>query len=104
MLIFGRGELIQVMTGNEGACSLVVAAGRLNEPIAQQGPLVLNTEEQLRPACVDDWSGTLDQYFDKCVMEFLHSELSPTHGLRVQTLGALKRRRRTTNDSECRHE
>jgi len=55
----GEGELIQLQAGPEGAALLLLAAQPINEPIAQYGPFVMNTPEEIDQAINDYRNGTL---------------------------------------------
>jgi redox-sensitive bicupin YhaK (pirin superfamily) len=55
----GDGELIQLQAGPEGAALLLLAAQPINEPIAQYGPFVMNTPEEIDQAINDYRNGTL---------------------------------------------
>ena len=52
------GEGIQVMAGNDGARFLLLCGRPLGEPIAWQGPIVMNTREELRIAFEEFHKGT----------------------------------------------
>lgn len=52
-----EGDL--VISGDAGAGLLVLAGEPIREPIAQHGPFVMNTEEELRQAFADYQSGQL---------------------------------------------
>lgn len=61
-----RGELLQLdsstdlaLKSDAGAGVIVLAAKPINEPIAQYGPFVMNTSEELDAAIKDYQSGTL---------------------------------------------
>ena len=61
-----RGELLQLdsstdlaLKSDAGAGVIVLAAKPINEPIAQYGPFVMNTSEELDTAIKDYQSGTL---------------------------------------------
>ena len=61
-----RGELLQLdsstdlaLKSDAGAGVIVLAAKPINEPIAQYGPFVMNTSEELDVAIKDYQSGTL---------------------------------------------
>ena len=56
--IFGPGDAIQVKSGAEGARFMVFYGKPLNEPIAWGGPIVMNTEGELRQAFNELESGT----------------------------------------------
>ena len=55
----GEGDRLQLRAGPEGAAILVLAAEPLNEPIAQYGPFVMNTSEEIDQAINDYRNGTL---------------------------------------------
>lgn len=57
--LLGQGESIDVTAGNDGARFLLLAARPLNEPVAQYGPFVMNTNEELKQAIRDYQSGAL---------------------------------------------
>ena len=51
--ILGDGEAVRV-SGEKGTRFLLVAAAPIGEPVARQGPFVMNTREEIRTA-FDDW-------------------------------------------------
>jgi len=55
--ILGRGNAIEVLGGKQGARFLILAGKPLNEPIAQYGPFVMNTSEEIEQAIIDYQSG-----------------------------------------------
>ena len=55
---FGDGEEIMVQAGASGARFLLFCGRPLQEPIAWRGPIVMNTEEQLRQAFAEYQAGT----------------------------------------------
>ena len=61
LLVLEDGDAVQVATGEAGARLLLLAALRLNEPIARQGPFVMNTMEEISQAYTDYQNGTFDQ-------------------------------------------
>ncbi|MFC1547279.1 pirin family protein [Candidatus Neomarinimicrobiota bacterium] len=61
LLVFGKGDTVQAMTGDQTVRFLLLAAEPLNEPIVRQGPFVMNTREELFRAFQDYQNGTLDQ-------------------------------------------
>ncbi len=59
VLLFARdGEAVALRAGNGGARYLLIAGAPLNEPIAWHGPIVMNTEEELRAAFRELQEGT----------------------------------------------
>ncbi len=55
----GDGVMLQASAAPGGARALLIAGRPLNEPIAQYGPFVMNTREQLMQAVDDFRSGRL---------------------------------------------
>lgn len=53
------GEGVEVRAGSNGARFLLLAGRPLNEPVVQQGPFVMNTQEELQQAVRDYQSGKL---------------------------------------------
>ena len=53
------GDGVMLTAGPEGARALLIAGAPLNEPIAQYGPFVMNTREQLMQAVEDFRAGRL---------------------------------------------
>jgi redox-sensitive bicupin YhaK (pirin superfamily) len=61
LLVFGKGDTVQVVTEDQAVRFLLLAAEPLNEPIVRQGPFVMNTREELFQAFQDYQNGILDQ-------------------------------------------
>ncbi|MFO1350276.1 MAG: pirin family protein [Gammaproteobacteria bacterium] len=57
--VFGAGDAVRIEGGENGAKLLLIAAERLNEPVARYGPFVMNTAEQIHQAFRDYQSGRL---------------------------------------------
>src|SRR5688500_6283621 len=57
--VLGAGDRIVVTAGTDGARFLVLAGKPLREPIAQYGPFVMNTREEIEQAMRDYQSGEL---------------------------------------------
>jgi redox-sensitive bicupin YhaK (pirin superfamily) len=55
---FDRGDEIVVEAGNEGIRFLLVSGRPLEEPVAWYGPIVMNTQEELRQAVSELEAGT----------------------------------------------
>ncbi|MDL2307796.1 pirin family protein [Desulfovibrio sp. OttesenSCG-928-C06] len=52
-ILFTQGYSIDFKAGPDGARFVLLSAPRLNEPVAWGGPIVMNTEEQLRDAFME---------------------------------------------------
>jgi quercetin 2,3-dioxygenase len=50
LVLFDRGDEIAVTAGPEGMRFLLVSGHPLEEPVAWHGPIVMNTQEELRQA------------------------------------------------------
>jgi len=50
LVLFDRGDEITVQAGDEGIRFLLVSGKPIEEPVAWYGPIVMNTQEQLRQA------------------------------------------------------
>ena len=50
LVLFDRGDEISVQAGDEGIRFLLVSGKPIEEPIEWYGPIVTNTQEQLREA------------------------------------------------------
>ncbi len=57
LVLFDRGDEIQVQAGPEGIRFLLVSGQPLEEPVAWQGPIVMNTQEELRQAWAELHTG-----------------------------------------------
>jgi quercetin 2,3-dioxygenase len=58
LVLFDRGDEIVVQAGEEGIRFLLVSGKPLEEPVAWYGPIVMNTQSQLRQAMSELQSGT----------------------------------------------
>ena len=58
LVLFDRGDEIAVQAGEEGIRFLLVSGKPIEEPVAWYGPIVMNTQEQLRQAMTELQSGT----------------------------------------------
>jgi quercetin 2,3-dioxygenase len=58
LVLFDSGDEITVQAGEEGIRFLLVAGRPLEEPVAWQGPIVMNTEAELRRAYAELREGT----------------------------------------------
>jgi quercetin 2,3-dioxygenase len=50
LILFDRGDEVTVQAGEDGVRFLLVSGRPLEEPVAWYGPIVMNTQEQLRQA------------------------------------------------------
>jgi hypothetical protein len=50
LVLFDRGDEVEVQAGEEGVRFLLVSGQPLEEPVAWYGPIVMNTQEELRHA------------------------------------------------------
>jgi redox-sensitive bicupin YhaK (pirin superfamily) len=57
LVLFDRGDEIVVQAGDEGMRFLLVSGKPIEEPVAWYGPIVMNTQEELRQAMTDLQTG-----------------------------------------------
>ena len=58
LVVLGEGDEIVVRSGEKGARFILVAGQPIREPVAWQGPIVMNTEDELREAFREIQEGT----------------------------------------------
>jgi redox-sensitive bicupin YhaK (pirin superfamily) len=58
LVLFDRGDEVEVQAGEEGIRFLLVSGKPLQEPVAWYGPIVMNTQQELRNAFEDLEKGT----------------------------------------------
>ncbi len=58
LIVFDRGDEVTVQAGPEGIRFLLVSGRPIEEPIAWYGPIVMNTQEELRRAFEEFRNGT----------------------------------------------
>jgi redox-sensitive bicupin YhaK (pirin superfamily) len=58
LILFDRGDEVVVQAGDQGIRFLLVSGRPIEEPVAWYGPIVMNTEQELRQALSDLRSGT----------------------------------------------
>ena len=58
LVLFDRGDEVTVQAGEQGIRFLLVSGQPLGEPVAWYGPIVMNTQEQLRQAFEELKQGT----------------------------------------------
>jgi quercetin 2,3-dioxygenase len=61
LVLFDRGDELEVQAGENGIRFLLVSGRPLQEPVAWYGPIVMNTQEELRTAFEDLEKGTFLQ-------------------------------------------
>ena len=58
LIRFGTGDEVTVQAGDQGVRFLLISGAPLEEPVAWHGPIVMNTEAELRQAMADLRNGT----------------------------------------------
>ena len=58
LVLFDRGDEVTVQAGDKGLRFLLVSGKPIEEPVAWYGPIVMNTEEELRQAWAELRKGT----------------------------------------------
>ena len=58
LVLFDRGDEVTVQAGEQGIRFLLVSGKPIEEPVAWYGPIVMNTEQELRQAMADLNNGT----------------------------------------------
>ena len=58
LVLFDRGDEVVVQAGEKGVRFLLVSGEPLEEPVAWRGPIVMNTQEELRQAFAELQDGT----------------------------------------------
>jgi redox-sensitive bicupin YhaK (pirin superfamily) len=58
LVLFDDGESVRVSTENEPIRFLLISGKPINEPVAWRGPIVMNTQEELRVAFEEYQNGT----------------------------------------------
>jgi redox-sensitive bicupin YhaK (pirin superfamily) len=58
LVLFDRGDEVEVQAGEEGIRFLLVSGKPLQEPVAWYGPIVMNTQEELQNAFAELQKGT----------------------------------------------
>src|SRR5687767_5495524 len=64
LILFDRGDEVEVRAGEDGIRFLLVSGKPLEEPVAWYGPIVMNTQEQLQQAYEELQQGTFLQSND----------------------------------------
>jgi len=58
LIRFGTGDTVTVQAGEDGVRFLLISGAPLQEPVAWHGPIVMNTQEELRQAMRDLRNGS----------------------------------------------
>ncbi len=58
LVLFSDGEKVTIEASNEPLRFLLISGKPIDEPVAWYGPIVMNTEEELRQAFEEYWNGT----------------------------------------------
>jgi redox-sensitive bicupin YhaK (pirin superfamily) len=58
LVLFDRGDEVTVQAGEQGMRFLLVSGKPIEEPVAWYGPIVMNTEDELRQAVAEMRAGT----------------------------------------------
>jgi redox-sensitive bicupin YhaK (pirin superfamily) len=58
LVLFDRGDEVTVQAGDDGVRFLLVSGKPLEEPVAWYGPIVMNTQDELRNAFEELEKGT----------------------------------------------
>ncbi len=58
LVLFDRGDEVSVQAGEQGIRFLLVSGQPLQEPVAWRGPIVMNTDEEIRQAYAELRAGT----------------------------------------------
>ncbi len=64
LVVFDRGDEVQAAAGDRGARFLLVSGKPIGEPVAWGGPIVMNTQEELRQAFQEVRDGTFIRHED----------------------------------------
>jgi len=57
-VVFGTGDEVTVEAGEEGVRFLLVSGKPIREPVAWHGPIVMNTQDEIRQAVSELRAGT----------------------------------------------
>jgi len=65
LVLFDDGESVRVSTENEPVRFLLISGNPINEPVAWRGPIVMNTQKELRLAFEEYQNGTFIKHKDR---------------------------------------
>ena len=57
LVVFDSGDEVTVQAGEQGIRFLLVSGRPIEEPVAWHGPIVMNTQDEIRQAMMDLRSG-----------------------------------------------
>jgi quercetin 2,3-dioxygenase len=58
LVVFDSGDEVTVQAGEQGICFLLVSGRPIKEPVAWHGPIVMNTQAEIRQAVAELGNGT----------------------------------------------
>ena len=61
-ILFNNGDSVVVSTGKEPSRFLLISGKPIREPVAWQGPIVMNTQEELKTAFEEYRNGTFTKH------------------------------------------
>jgi len=62
VVLYGDGDRVVITAGGEGVRLLLVSGRPIREPVAWYGPIVMNTQEELKVAFQEYRDGTFIKY------------------------------------------
>ncbi len=65
LVLFDDGESVRVSTEDEPVRFLLISGKPIGEPVAWRGPIVMNTQEELRVAFEEYQNGTFIKHKDR---------------------------------------
>jgi hypothetical protein len=65
LVLFDDGESVRVSTEDEPVRFLLISGKPINEPVAWRGPIVMNSQEELRLAFEEHQNGTFIKHKDR---------------------------------------
>ena len=68
LIIYKDGDGVKISTGNRNVRFLLVSGKPLKEPVAWRGPIVMNTDEELRIAFEEYQNGTFIKHKSELIV------------------------------------
>ena len=53
LITFDKGNEVKLLSGNNGVRFLLVSGNPIEEPVAGHGPIVMNTDEEIKQAITE---------------------------------------------------